>query len=170
MYVMMCSSQEILQGLPPSLASDLSYFMYGKFLERMPMFRGLGKEVMHEVCKCVVDLCLAREQLVTQEGRVGHELYFLISGEVEVSRHGERLGFLGEVLLARYVVLSCMGYVLIRMYVLWAAVCSTVWVTGGVFRGDTTDRCRRGEAGPWSWHSDSDRAYAAGVRAWADQE
>ena len=60
------------------------------------MFRGLGKEVIHETCKRINDLCLAREQFVTQEGRVGLEMYFIVSGEVEVSCMGERLGFLGE--------------------------------------------------------------------------
>jgi CRP-like cAMP-binding protein len=62
----------------------------------MPLFRGLGTEVITETCKSVMDLKLSRDQIVYQEGRFGTEMYFLVSGEVEVSRDGERLGFLAE--------------------------------------------------------------------------
>ena len=88
--------RQILSDLPPSLATDLSFFMYGKYIERMPLFRCLGTEVVAETCKCVMDLCLSRDQVVYQEGKFGTEMYFLVSGEVEVSRDGERLGFLAE--------------------------------------------------------------------------
>ena len=39
---------------------------------------------------------LSRGNIVYQEGKFGEDLYFVISGEVEVSIGGERLGFLGE--------------------------------------------------------------------------
>ena len=35
-------------------------------------------------------------QVVYQEGRFGTEMYIIVSGEVEVSRDGERLGFLSQ--------------------------------------------------------------------------
>ncbi len=35
----------------------------GKYLERMPLFRGLGTEVIAETCKCVTDLKLSRDQV-----------------------------------------------------------------------------------------------------------
>ena len=35
-------------------------------------------------------------QIVYQEGRFGTEMYIIVSGEVEVSRDGDRLGFLSE--------------------------------------------------------------------------
>ena len=35
----------------------------GKYLERMPLFRGLGTEVIAETCKCVMDLKLSRDQV-----------------------------------------------------------------------------------------------------------
>lgn len=88
--------QQILQDLPPSLSADISFFMYGKYIERMPIFRHLGQEVIAETCRWVRDVSLSREQIVYQEGRYGTEMYFIVKGEVEVSRDGERLGFLSE--------------------------------------------------------------------------
>ena len=44
----------------------------------------------------MTDLNLAREQIVYSEGKYGTEMYFIVSGEVEVSHDGERLGFLSE--------------------------------------------------------------------------
>ena len=35
----------------------------GKYLERMPLFKGLGTEVIAEICKCVRDLKLCRDQV-----------------------------------------------------------------------------------------------------------
>jgi tetratricopeptide (TPR) repeat protein len=90
------NQKQILGELPPSLAADISYYMYGKYIERIPLFRHLGKEVIAETCKWVKDVSLAREQVVYQEGKYGTEMYFIVNGEVEVSFDGERLGFLGE--------------------------------------------------------------------------
>ena len=35
----------------------------GKYIERMPLFRGLGTEVIAETCKCVTDLKMPRDQV-----------------------------------------------------------------------------------------------------------
>ena len=35
--------------LPPSLSTDISFFLYGKLLFNLPMFRGLGQEVLSQV-------------------------------------------------------------------------------------------------------------------------
>ena len=87
---------DILRDLPPSLSSDISFFMYGKYIERIPIFRHLGQEVIAETCKWVRNVSLPREQIVYQEAKYGTEMYFIVSGEVEVSCDSERLGFLSE--------------------------------------------------------------------------
>ena len=43
------NQEQILGDLPPGLAADLSYFMYGNYIERIPLFRDLGKEVIAEM-------------------------------------------------------------------------------------------------------------------------
>eukprot|EP01043_Picozoa_sp_COSAG02_P030124 COSAG02_NODE_1909_length_10419_cov_238.761725_7_plen_1462_part_00 len=87
---------QILRELPPSLSADVSFFMYGGHIERIPIFRHLGQEVIAETCRWVRDVTLGREQIVYQEGKYGTEMYFIVRGEVEVSLDGERLGFLSE--------------------------------------------------------------------------
>lgn len=87
---------QILKDLPPSLSADISFFMYGKYIERIPIFRNLGKEVIAETCRWVRGVSLPREQIVYQEGKYGTEMYLVVGGEVEVSCDGERLGFLSQ--------------------------------------------------------------------------
>jgi CRP-like cAMP-binding protein len=43
----------------------------------------------------VTSVHLGRGNIVYMEGKFGNEMYFIISGEVEVSVSGQRLGFLG---------------------------------------------------------------------------
>lgn len=87
---------QILRELPPSLSADVSFFMYGSYIARIPVFRNLGQEVIAETCRWVRDVTLGREQIVYHEGKYGTEMYFIVRGEVEVSLNGERLGFLSE--------------------------------------------------------------------------
>jgi hypothetical protein len=86
----------ILAELPPSLSTDISYYLYGSFLAKVPMFRNLGQEVTEEICRIVTAINLDRGNIVYQEGKFGNEMYFVLSGELEVSHAGQRLGFLSE--------------------------------------------------------------------------
>ena len=120
---------EILDELPPALAGDVSFYMYGHYLQILPMFKDLGKEVKHSpamhlhepchfvpfcsvrrligdrgfcqvltrLCRCVTPLTCVKGQRIIEEGKVGSEMYFLLTGECEVmDGMGERLGFLGD--------------------------------------------------------------------------
>ena len=78
------------------MATDISFFLYGNLLHELPIFRGLGKEVMSQLCKSVSAVHLSRGNIVCQENKFGEDMYFVINGEVEVLIGGERLGFLGE--------------------------------------------------------------------------
>ena len=86
---------EILEELPPALGGDIALFLYGEILKGLPIFRGLGNEVMTSLCRIVQPMTALRGQLVTEENKVGTELYFIVDGEVEVIQDDERLGFLG---------------------------------------------------------------------------
>ena len=86
---------EILEELPPALGGDIALFLYGDILKGLPIFRGLGEECMTALCRIVHPMTALRGQLVTEEDKVGTELYFIVDGEVEVIQDDERLGFLG---------------------------------------------------------------------------
>ena len=62
----------------------------------MPLFRTLSDEVISSLCHRVRPLTALKGQEIMREGTVGREMYMVMSGEVEVVRDGERLGFLSE--------------------------------------------------------------------------
>eukprot|EP01043_Picozoa_sp_COSAG02_P026259 COSAG02_NODE_1507_length_12231_cov_56.431751_4_plen_780_part_00 len=90
------SEEEILSSLPPTLSSDLSFYMYRTMIEALPLFKGLGAEVIHHLCQIVKPLRTMKDQVIYEEGSVGTAMYVIIDGEVEVSLRGERLGFLSK--------------------------------------------------------------------------
>lgn len=92
----MFNEGEILSEMPPSMGSELSTFLYGHFLKTIPLFRGLGDEVIFRLCRAVLPMMAIKGQVVIEEGSPGTEMYLLMKGEVEVSKGGAILGFLSE--------------------------------------------------------------------------
>lgn len=88
--------QQILAELPPSLSTEITFFLYGQLLVQLPMFRCLGHEVLSRLAKSVTSVNLNRGVIVFHEGTFGEDMYFVISGMLEALAGGERLGYLGE--------------------------------------------------------------------------
>ena len=81
----------ILDELPPAMAGDISFYMYGRYVQVLPMFSRLGQEVLTRLCRCVISLTTIKGQRIIEEGKVGSEMYFLLTGECEVlDRNGAR--------------------------------------------------------------------------------
>eukprot|EP01048_Picozoa_sp_COSAG05_P014942 COSAG05_NODE_1744_length_4158_cov_8.451589_3_plen_578_part_00 len=90
------NESEILSTLPASLSSEISMFMYYVHVKSIPIFKGMGDEVIKKLCDCVQAMKARKDQVVFEEGSIGSIMYFIIDGEVEISKFGERLGFLGK--------------------------------------------------------------------------
>jgi CRP-like cAMP-binding protein len=90
------NERDILDELPPALAGEISYHLYHSYVERLPMFRSLGKEVVTHLCRVVRPVTILKDHIVYEERTVGSEMYVVLDGEVEVTKGGERLGFLGK--------------------------------------------------------------------------
>ena len=87
---------EMFDQMPPAMAGAFTELLYGRFLSTIPLFRGLSNEVLSGLCMHVRPLYTGKGQQIITEGVSGREMYMLMSGEVEVSVRGERLGFLSE--------------------------------------------------------------------------
>ena len=87
---------ELMKELPPLFAGELSRHLYYEFLSTVPLFRNLPTEVIDKLCQEVTPMLATRQQIVIQEGTPGVEMYFVMKGEVEVTKSGGRLGFLSE--------------------------------------------------------------------------
>lgn len=90
------AEEDILASLPPTLSSELSFYMYRDMIEKLPLFKGLGQEVIHHLCQIVRPMRALKDQVIYEEGSIGTTMYVIIDGEVEVSLGGERLGFLSK--------------------------------------------------------------------------
>lgn len=82
--------------MPPAMASETALLLYGEPVSALPLFKLLSQEIINAICKRVVPLLCSRDQAIIREGEMGTELFFLLRGEVEVTKSGVRLGFLGE--------------------------------------------------------------------------
>ena len=86
----------LLQEMPPTMSAEVSTFLYRDFLATIPLFRGLSEEILYRMCEKVVPMMALKMQTIIAEGQPGTEMYLLMSGEVEVSKDREILGFLSE--------------------------------------------------------------------------
>ena len=69
----------------------------GNLIVQMPIFKALGRECLSHLCKYITTLRLSRGSAVYTAGKFGTEMYFIVSGWVEVTGPGhQRMGFLGE--------------------------------------------------------------------------
>ena len=88
--------KKILSYLPLGVARDLSMQLYEPILGESPLFASLGPELMLRICQSVTPVAVSAGQTVYEQGKIGAEMYFVLSGELEVICDGDRLGFLGQ--------------------------------------------------------------------------
>jgi CRP-like cAMP-binding protein len=86
----------IRNRMPPAMKLVFSTQLYEKFLREIPLFRGLPTSLIHSLCSIVVPIQAVRGQVIYAEGTTGKEFYLLLSGELEITANGERLGFLSD--------------------------------------------------------------------------
>ena len=86
----------MLAEMPPSMAAEVATYIYGVFLKTIPLFRGLGDEIIFQLCLAAKPVLALKSQVIIEEGQPGTEMYLLMHGEVEVTRCGECFGFLSE--------------------------------------------------------------------------
>ena len=87
---------QLVDDMPPSMSAEVTTFLYLRFLETIPLFRGLGREVLFKLCHSVTPMLALKGQTLIEEGQPGSEMYLLMSGEVEVSQQHCVLGYLSE--------------------------------------------------------------------------
>ena len=52
----------------------MSHHLYAHFLESLPIFKGLGSELMTHICRLVFTVKVLKEQVIYEEGTVGSEM------------------------------------------------------------------------------------------------
>ncbi len=70
--------------------------MDAKDLERVPLFSGLTHKEREKIARWSDTVDLPAGKQLLEEGRLPHEFFVLLHGEVEVTHEGQRLTTLGE--------------------------------------------------------------------------
>jgi len=71
------NESDILSTLPASLSSEISMFMYYAHVKGIPIFKGMGNEVIKKLCDSVQAMKARKDQIVFEEGSIGSTMYHL---------------------------------------------------------------------------------------------
>ena len=65
--------EELFAEVPPTMRSNLAFFLYGSNVSNIPLFKDLGDAVINAICAAVTPIVVPRKQEVITEGRPGVE-------------------------------------------------------------------------------------------------
>jgi len=79
-------SSRIIRDLPPTLQTDVMYELCAKHIRRVRLFSNCTEMLLrHMVAQFFVEI-LPCNQIIYQVGDIGHAMYFLTRGRVELLR------------------------------------------------------------------------------------
>ncbi|MFH0734738.1 MAG: cyclic nucleotide-binding domain-containing protein [bacterium] len=74
----------ILEGLPASLKTDLSFNLKKDVLEKIPLFNEAPDEFIKEIAQHIFPVVVMPGDYVFKTDEEGHEMYFVLSGELMI--------------------------------------------------------------------------------------
>lgn len=90
------SEQQILGDLSSKLRSKIALSINDQFLRKFPFFTGSEPNFLMELALNMRMIHFAPLEDVIIEGEIGHEMFFIFRGAVEVHRKKAQIGILGE--------------------------------------------------------------------------
>ncbi|KAF0688107.1 Aste57867_20268 [Aphanomyces stellatus] len=92
----MLQEQELLNELSAMLRSKIALAINDHFLWKFPFFKGSDPNFIMDLALSMRMICFAPFEDVCVEGELGHEMFFIFRGAVEVLKDGIQLTVLGE--------------------------------------------------------------------------
>lgn len=90
------SEHQILSDLSSKLRSKIALSINDQFLRKFPFFTGSNPNFLMELALNMRMIHFAPLEDVILEGEIGHEMFFIFRGAVEVRKDDSRIGILGE--------------------------------------------------------------------------
>ena len=90
------SEQQILNEMSSKLRSKIALSINDQFLRKFPFFTGSDPNFLLELALNMRIIHFAPLEDVTVEGEIGHEMFFVFRGAVEVLKNNVQIGILGE--------------------------------------------------------------------------
>ena len=81
---------EMLEDLPKPLRVEIALHLNRAILEKVPLFRGAGEEFYRELVLHLEPMVFLPGQVLMRRGEMGHQLYFINKGKVEVLSRDDR--------------------------------------------------------------------------------
>jgi len=94
-----------LSSLPQGLQNEVSVHLKREILQNIPLFKGVGDEFLKEVSLHMRPMVCVPDEYVFKENDIGHEMFFIIRGKLEVISNNDVLtvltdgDFFGEIAL-----------------------------------------------------------------------
>jgi hypothetical protein len=94
-----------LSSLPQGLQNEVSVHLKREILHKIPLFKGVSDEFLKEVSLHMRPIVCVPDECVFKEDDIGHEMYFIIRGKLEVIMNEKVLtvltdgDFFGEIAL-----------------------------------------------------------------------
>jgi voltage-gated potassium channel len=94
-----------LSSLPQGLQNEVSVHLKREILQKIPLFKGVSDEFLKEVSLHMRPIVCVPDEYVFKEDDIGHEMYFIIRGKLEVIMNEKVLtvltdgDFFGEIAL-----------------------------------------------------------------------
>lgn len=83
--------QSLLSDLPSKIQADLSFFINRSIIEKVPLFRNAGTELVGDLMAELKPRIYAPGEKVFRSGDAGDSIYFIQSGQVEILGEGEQM-------------------------------------------------------------------------------
>lgn len=90
------SEQQILNDLSSKLRSKIALSINDQFLRKFPFFTGSEPNFLMELALNMRVIHFAPLEDAIIEGEIGHEMFFIFRGAVEIVKQNVRVGVLGE--------------------------------------------------------------------------
>lgn len=74
----------ILRDLPSALQKELAMYIHGDVIEKVPIFKGASDAFIKEIVMKLTPAMFTPGDYVFREGEIGHNMYFISRGSVEI--------------------------------------------------------------------------------------
>jgi voltage-gated potassium channel len=75
---------EVFQSLPRPLRADLSMYLHRDLLSKVPLLAGASQDVLRDLVVTLRPVVYLPGNIICRKGAPGDEMYFVVSGEIEV--------------------------------------------------------------------------------------
>lgn len=85
---------EVLDSLPPGLSTKLLDAMYSQTLMRVPLFMGIPRGALREICLAMKPYAAQPGDYIYREGEIGRGMFVIETGKIQLSRFSMTIGVL----------------------------------------------------------------------------